>query len=65
MQRVEFWSKERQESAAKVLLEMEAQAKSEQLSDEQAAEVERRPADPVPRFLSLKEVRSRFAKHGA
>ncbi len=66
IRRVETWPEERQENAAKVLLEMEAQANSPyRLTEVQAAEVERRLADPDPRFLPLKEVRARFAKHGA
>lgn len=66
IQRVEFWPEERQENAAKVLLEMEAQARSaHRLTKEQATEVKLRLADPNPRFLPLKEVRARLAKHGA
>ena len=66
IRRVEFWPEERQENAARVLIEMEAQARSlHQLTKEQLVEVERRLVDPAPRFLSLQEARSRFAKHGA
>ena len=66
IQRVEQWPEERQENAARVLLEMEAQARSpHRLTDEQATEVERRLADPNPRIMSLTEARSRFAKKGA
>ena len=66
IRRVEFWPEERQEYAARLLLEMEAQARSSyQLTKEQADEVKRRVADPAPRFLSLQEARSQFAKHGA
>ena len=63
---MESWSEERQKDAARVLLEMEAQARSsEALSEEQIAEVKRRRASSERRFLSLAEVRSRFAKRGA
>lgn len=66
MARIESWPKERQEAAAQVLLEMEAQGASPyHLSDEQAAEIERRLADPIPKFLTLAEVRARLARLGA
>lgn len=66
IRRVEFWPEERQENAAKLLLEMEAQARSSyRLTDEQAAEVERRLGAPNPKYLPLNEVRARFAKLGA
>jgi len=66
IRRVEFWPEERQENAAKVLLQMEAQSASpHRLTEEQAAEVERRLADPEPKYFSFREVRSRFAKRGA
>jgi hypothetical protein len=62
LDRVLTWPPERQEDAARVLAEMEAQHTSGlSLSDEQVAEVERRLADPDPRFLTLEEVRARFA----
>lgn len=35
------------------------------LTDEQVAEVERRLADPNPKFLTLEEVRERFAERSA
>ena len=45
---------------------MEEQDKTPlRLSDEQVAEVERRLADPNPKFLTLKEVRERFARRRA
>ena len=66
IRRVEAWPAERQKDAARVLLEMEAQARSTQaLSEEQIAEVKRRRAGPERQFLSLADVRSRFAKRGA
>lgn len=61
LDRVLTWPSKRQEDAARVLAEMEQQDTSPyQLSDEQAAEVERRLADPKPKFLPLEEVRARF-----
>jgi hypothetical protein len=62
IERLQQWPKERQAAAAKMLLEMEAQdASGHRLTDEQAAEVERRLADPGPKFLTLAEVRARLA----
>lgn len=64
--RVQNWPEERQDEAAKMLLEMEAQDTSGyRLTDEQVAEVERRLADPNPRFLTLAEVRARLSRAGA
>jgi hypothetical protein len=66
IERVQRWPRERQEDAARMLLEMEAQDVSGyRLTDEQAAEVERRLADPDPKFLTLAEVRARLAHSGA
>jgi hypothetical protein len=62
LDRVLTWPSKRQEDAARVLAEMEAQDTSpHRLTDEQVAEIERRLADPNPRFLTLEEVRGRFA----
>jgi hypothetical protein len=62
LDRVLTWPSDRQEDAARVLTEMEEQdATSYSLTDEQVAEVKRRLADPNPKFLSLEEVRGRFA----
>jgi hypothetical protein len=62
LDRVLTWPSKRQEDAARVLAEMEAQDTSPyRLTDEQVAEIERRLADPNPRFLTLEEVRGRFA----
>jgi hypothetical protein len=62
LNRVLSWPPERQADVAHVVQLMEEQDKSTQrLSDEQAAEVKRRLADPNPRFLTLEEVRERFA----
>jgi hypothetical protein len=45
---------------------MEAQDNSGlRLSDEQVAEVKRRVADPNPTFLTLEQVRGRFAQRRA
>jgi hypothetical protein len=56
------WPQQRQEDAARILREMEEQDRSPyHLTDEQMAEVKRRLADPNPKFLTLEEVRERFA----
>ena len=66
IERVQRWPQERQDDAARMLLEMEAQDTSGyRLTDEQVAEVERRLADPDPKFLTLAEVRARLAHSGA
>jgi hypothetical protein len=66
LDRVLTWPSARQEDAVRVLIELEAQDKSSyRLSDEQVAEVERRLADPNPKFLTLEEVRERFARRRA
>lgn len=66
LDRVLAWPPERQEDAARVLTEMEEQDTSAyQLTDEQLAEVKRRLADPSPKFLTLEEVRERFARRRA
>ena len=66
LDRVLTWPAERQEDAARVLTEMEEQDTSTyQLTDDQLAEVKRRLADPTPKFLSLEEVRERFARRRA
>ena len=66
LDRVLSWPPERQEEAARVLTQMEEQdAIPYQLTDEQLAEVKRRLADPNPKFLTLEEVRERFARRSA
>ena len=66
LDRVLSWPPERQEEAARVLTQMEEQdASLYQLTDEQLAEVKRRLADPTPKFLTLEEVRERFARRRA
>jgi len=62
LERVETWPEDRQEDAARVLIEMEEQdAIGYSLTDEQVAEVERRLANPNRKFLTIDEVRERFA----
>jgi hypothetical protein len=66
LDRVLTWPPERQEEAAHVLAEMEAQASADlYLSDEQVAEIERRLAEADPKYLSLEEVRARFVRRRA
>ena len=49
-----------------MLADMEAQDASDlHLTEEQVAEVERRLADPNPKFLTLEEVREHFARKRA
>jgi hypothetical protein len=63
LDRVLTWPQRRQEDAARILSEMEEQdASPYRLTDEQVAEVKRRLADPNPKFLTLEEVRERFAQ---
>jgi hypothetical protein len=65
IERVSRWPEDRQEEAAEVLLELEAQADSDyRLTPEQAAEVERRLANPSPRFMTLPELRARLTRLG-
>jgi hypothetical protein len=66
LDRVLTWPPERQADVGQVVTLMEEQDKSPlRLSDEQVAEVERRLADPNPKFLTLEEVRERFARRRA
>lgn len=66
LDRVLTWAPERQADAASVLAQMEAQDASPlRLNDEQVAEVKRRLADPNPKFVTLEEVRERFAQRRA
>jgi hypothetical protein len=65
IERVQNWPEERQEDAAKVLLEMEAQdASSYQLTDEQLAEVRRRRAETNPQTLTLAEFDRKLRRFG-
>jgi hypothetical protein len=66
LDRVLTWPPQRQEDAVRVLSEMEKQdASSYRLTEEQLKEIERRLADPNPKFLSLEEVRARFERRRA
>jgi hypothetical protein len=66
LDRVLTWPAERQADVAHMVEMMEAQDNSGlRLSDEQAAEVKRRVADPNPTFLTLDQVRKRFAQRRA
>ena len=65
LERVRRWPAERQENAARILIEMEAQdASPYQLGDDQVAEVRRRRAKKDPKYVSLAEARKRFLPHG-
>jgi hypothetical protein len=64
--RVQNWPLERQENAAKILTEMEAQdASPYHLSDEQVEEVRRRLADPDRKLVSHDEAHARVKRLGA
>jgi hypothetical protein len=66
LDRVLTWPAQRQQDAARILTEMEKQDTTDlSLSDLQVAEVERRLADPNPKFLTLEEVRARFVHRRA
>ncbi len=66
LDRVLSWPPERQADVAQMVKMMEKQDQSAlRLSDEQVAEVVRRLADPSPKFLTLEEVRERFARRRA
>ena len=61
LERVRTWPAERQEDAARVLRQMEAQdASPYRLTDEQLAELRRRRAKRNPKYVSLAEARKRF-----
>jgi hypothetical protein len=66
LDRVLAWPAERQADVAHMVEMMEALDNSGlRLSDEQVAEVKRRVADPNPTFLTLEQVRERFAQRRA
>jgi hypothetical protein len=66
LDRVLTWPAERQAEVAHMVELIEEQDKSKLgLTDEQVAEVKRRLADPNPKFLTLEEVRERFARRRA
>lgn len=63
LERVRTWPVERQEDAARALLEMESQdASPYRLTDEQLAELRRRRTKKNPRYVSLAEARKRFRR---
>jgi len=65
LERVRTWPAARQEDAARLLLEMEAQdASPYRLTDEQLAEVRRRRAKRDPKYVSLAEARKYFRRAG-
>ena len=65
LERVRTWPAERQEDAARALLEMEAQdASPYSLTDEQLTELRRRRAKPNPKYVSLADARKRFRRSG-
>ena len=64
--RVEALPPEQQAQIAHLVDEIEAQVSSRHcLDDAQVAEIERRLADPEPRFMSLAEARARLRRPGA
>jgi hypothetical protein len=66
LDRVLSWPPERQAKLAHVVELMEEHDNSDlRLSDEQVAEVNRRLADPNPKYLTLEEVRGRFTRRRA
>ncbi|MBX9841542.1 MAG: hypothetical protein K2Z80_07025 [Xanthobacteraceae bacterium] len=66
LDRVLTWPAERQADVAHMVELMEEQDKSDlRLNDEQVEEVRRRLAEPNPKFLTLEEVRQRFARRRA
>jgi len=56
---------EEQEVAAEAILDYASGGRGVELSDEQAAEVERRLAEPNPKTLMITEFRARLRKLGA
>jgi len=66
LDRVLTWPAAWQEQALRLLSEIEKQdAATASLSDDQVAEIDRRLGDPNPKFLTLAEVRERFARRRA
>ena len=66
LDRVRSWPAERQAEAQALLEALEAQAEpSVTLSDEQAAEVERRLKEPAGQLVTLAEARARLASRRA
>ena len=66
LDRVLTWPPERQAEIVQMVELMEEQHRALlRLTNEQVAEVERRLADPSPKFLTLEEVRARFTRRRA
>jgi hypothetical protein len=66
LERVETWPAERQEDAARVLIEMEEQdANQVSISDSQLEDVKHRRAAPHRRFLTVEQARNHFSTQGA
>ena len=66
LDRVLSWPPERQADVAHMVELMEEQDQTTlRLTDEQVAELKRRLADPSPKFVTLDEVRERFARRRA
>ena len=66
LERIETWPAERQEDAARVLLEMEEQdAEHVSIDESQVEEVELRKAAPHRKFLTVEQIRSHFSIKGA
>jgi hypothetical protein len=65
IERAQHWPEERQDDAARLLLEVEAQMTSPyRLTDEQLAEIRRRRAVKNPETISLAELDSRLRRRG-
>jgi hypothetical protein len=65
LERVRAWPQQRQEEAARILIEMETHdASPYRLSDEQLGEVRRRRANRNPELISLADARKRFSRLG-
>lgn len=61
LERIETWPESRQDAAAEVLIEIEAQAtRTYRLTPEARAEVRRRRANPNRKLISLEEARRRL-----
>jgi hypothetical protein len=66
LERVETWPADRQEDAARVLIEMEEQdARLVSISDSQLEEVKHRRLAPHRRFLTIEQAKNQFSTKGA
>ncbi|MGO4869261.1 MAG: hypothetical protein ACLPGW_01405 [Roseiarcus sp.] len=62
MDRIEAWPEERQEDAARVLIEMEEQdSKPVSISESQVEQVERRRAASHRKFITIEQARKHFS----